>query len=139
MIELLDHGNPHGAAAAGELELVFIVDVLVEFQGFFQCQDIGKDGDFQHTRETQALESCPQFPHGNIGTELTGYGRSNQGVDRAVVVVQFLDDRDEVFPRLQGIELAGIDAAWQPTHWLSSMEMPSGPDVIAPQSQASWQ
>ena len=110
VIELLDHGNPHGAAAAGELELVCIVDVLVEFQGFFQCQDIGKDGDFQHARETQALESCPQFPHGNIGTELTGYGRSNQGVNRAVVIMQFLNDRDDVFPCLQGIELAGIDA-----------------------------
>ena len=109
VIEFLDHGDPHGAAAAGELELIFAIDVLVKFQSFFQGQDIGKDSDFQHARKAQALESRPQFPHGNIGTELAGYGRGDHGVNRAVVIMQFLNDRDDVFPCLQGIELTSID------------------------------
>ena len=35
VIELFNHSDPHGAAAARQLELIFTLNVAVEFQGFF--------------------------------------------------------------------------------------------------------
>ena len=60
MIELFDHGNPHGAAAARKLEIGFAGNLFVEFQGFLQGQNVSKDGYFQHACKAQALEGCTQ-------------------------------------------------------------------------------
>ena len=110
VIELLDHGNPHGTATTRQLELVFILNVFIEFQCFFQRQDISKYGHFQHTRKAKALYGCPKFPHRHVGTELTRNSRCYESVYRTVVIIQRFDDRDDVLPSLKSIELARIDA-----------------------------
>lgn len=55
MIKTADHGNPHRAAAARQLEVPFFIDVLVKFQRFLERQDIGKDSHFEHPRKAQHL------------------------------------------------------------------------------------
>ena len=108
VVQPADHGDPHGAAAAGELEVPFFIDVLVEFQGFLQSQDIGEHRHFQHPGKAQQLQGRPQFAGGDFRAELAGEGGSHQGIDGGISLLQFFHHGDDVLLGLQGFQFAGI-------------------------------
>ena len=108
VVQPADHGDPHRAAAAGQLEVSFLVDVLVKFQSFLQGQDIGEHRHFQHPGKTQQLQGRPQLAGGDFRTELAGEGRSHQGINGGIPLLQFFHHGNDILLGLQGFQFAGI-------------------------------
>ena len=109
MIQLSDHADPHGAAAACELEIRLCVNVPVKLQRLLQRQQVREEGHLHHPGEAQQLESRAQPARRHHSGELAQEGRGDQGVDGPFGMLDCVQGRQHVPAGSQVSRLAGLD------------------------------
>ena len=89
LLEVLPyHGDPDRAAAAGQLKSILCLCICTKFQCFLQSKNIGKGGNFDHSRRPQRLQGAPETPRSGIFSKLPDIGWRHQYIDRRCLVFQ---------------------------------------------------
>ena len=113
-IYLADHGNPDRAAAARQEEILLRTHQLVKIKRLLQREDISKQRHLHHAREAQRLKCRTQPARRDPLAELADEGRSNERVDRRILLGNNVQHGQNILALRELLRFAGVYAQAAP-------------------------